>query len=35
VQEFSLGVQQQYGSKWSSQINYVGNVGRYFYITRD
>ena len=27
VQEFSLGVQQQYGSKWSSQINYVGNVG--------
>ena len=35
VQEFSLGVQQQYGSKWSSQINYVGNVGRHFYITRD
>ena len=27
MQQFSLGVQQQYGSKWSSEINYVGNVG--------
>jgi hypothetical protein len=35
VQAFSLGVQQQYGSKWSSQINYVGNVSRHFYITLD
>jgi hypothetical protein len=35
VQEFSLGVQQQYSSKWSSQINYIGNVGRHFYLTRD
>ena len=32
VQQFSLGVQQQYGSKWSSEINYVGNVGRHLYI---
>jgi len=35
AQAFSLGVQQQYGSKWSSQINYVGNVTRHFYITLD
>jgi hypothetical protein len=35
VQEYSLGIQQQYGSKWSSQISYIGNVGRRFYITRD
>jgi hypothetical protein len=35
VQEFSLGVQQQYGAKWNSQINYVGNVSRHFYITLD
>jgi hypothetical protein len=35
VQAFSLGVQQQYGSKWSSQISYVGNVTRHFYITLD
>jgi Carboxypeptidase regulatory-like domain/TonB-dependent Receptor Plug Domain len=35
VQEFSLGVQQQYGAKWSSEINYIGNVSRHFYITRD
>jgi hypothetical protein len=35
VQEFSLGIQQQYGSRWSSQITYVGNLGRHFYITTD
>jgi hypothetical protein len=35
VQAFTLGVQQQYGPKWSSQINYVGNVSRHFYITLD
>jgi Carboxypeptidase regulatory-like domain/TonB-dependent Receptor Plug Domain/TonB dependent receptor len=35
VQEFSLGVQQQYGVRWSSQINYVGNVGRHGDITID
>ena len=35
VQQYSLGVQQQYGTKWGLQINYVGNLGRHFYITRD
>jgi Carboxypeptidase regulatory-like domain/TonB-dependent Receptor Plug Domain len=35
AQQYSLGVQQQYGSKWSSQINYVGNVGHHLYIARD
>jgi len=35
VQEYSLGVQQQYGAKWGSQVNYIGNFGRHFYITRD
>jgi hypothetical protein len=35
VQQFSLGVQQQYSSKWSSEINYVGNVARHLYITFD
>jgi hypothetical protein len=35
AQAFSSGVQQQYGSKWSSQISYVGNVTRHFYITLD
>jgi hypothetical protein len=35
VQEYSLGVQQQYGARWSSQIDYIGNVGRRLYITRD
>jgi hypothetical protein len=35
VQQFSLGVQQQYGSKWSSEINYVGNLARHIYITFD
>jgi hypothetical protein len=35
VQQFSLGVQQQYGSKWSSEINYVGNVARHIDITFD
>jgi len=35
VQEFSLGVQQQYGAKWSSQIDFVANVSRHFFITLD
>ena len=35
AQQFSLGVQQQYGSKWSSEINYVGNVSRHLYISFD
>jgi hypothetical protein len=35
VQEFSLGVQQQYGTHWSTELKYVGNVGRHFYITTD
>jgi carboxypeptidase family protein/TonB-dependent receptor-like protein len=35
VHEYSLGVQQQYGSKWSSEVRYVGNLGRHFYITTD
>jgi hypothetical protein len=35
VQQFSLGVQQQYGSKWSSEIDYVGNLSRHFYIAFD
>jgi hypothetical protein len=35
VQEFSLGIQQQYGTKWSSEISYVGNLSRHFYITTD
>jgi hypothetical protein len=35
VQEFSFGLQQQYGSKWSSEINYVGNVARHLLITFD
>jgi hypothetical protein len=35
VQQFSLGIQQQFGAKWSSEINYVGNVTRHFYITFD
>lgn len=35
VQEFSLGVQQQYGTKWSSEIDYIGNVSRHLTITRD
>jgi hypothetical protein len=35
VQEFSLGVQQQYGTRWSSQITYVGNLSRHTDITRD
>ncbi len=35
VQQFSLGIQQQYSSKWSSEINYVGNAGRHFYISFD
>jgi hypothetical protein len=35
VQQFSLGFQQQYGSKWSSELNYIGNVSRHLYITFD
>lgn len=35
VQEFSLGIQQQYGANWSSEISYVGNLSRHFYITTD
>lgn len=35
VQMFSLGIQQQYSSRWSSEISYVGNVGRHLYITTD
>ncbi|WP_260473139.1 TonB-dependent receptor [Edaphobacter aggregans] len=35
VQQFSVGVQQQFSSKWSSEINYVGNVGRHFYTSFD
>ena len=35
VQEYSLGVQRQYGERWSLQINYIGNVGRHLYITLD
>jgi hypothetical protein len=35
VQQFSLGVQQQFSSKGSSEINYVGNVGRHLYIAFD
>jgi hypothetical protein len=35
AQQFSLGVQQQYSSKWSSEINYVGNVARHLYISFD
>jgi hypothetical protein len=35
VQQFSLGIQQQHGLKWSSEINYVGNVARHLYISFD
>jgi len=35
VQQFSLGIQQQYGANWSSEISYVGNLSRHFYITTD
>lgn len=35
VQEYSLGIQQQYSPKWSSQIEYVGNMSRHMPITRD
>jgi hypothetical protein len=35
VQQFTLGVQQQYGARWSSELKYVGNLGRHFYITTD
>jgi hypothetical protein len=35
VQEFSLGIQQQLGSKWSAEVSYIGNVGRHFNIAHD
>jgi hypothetical protein len=35
VQEYSVGMQQQYGAMWSSQIDYIGDVARHLYITRD
>jgi hypothetical protein len=35
VQQFSLGVQRQYGSKWSLEIDYIGNAGRHLYISFD
>jgi len=35
VQEYSLGIQQQYGARWSSEIEYVGNVSRHEPITTD
>jgi hypothetical protein len=35
VQQFSLGVQQQYGARWSTELKYVGNVAHHFYITTD
>lgn len=35
VQEFSLGVQQQFSPHWSSQIAYIGNVSRHMPITID
>jgi hypothetical protein len=35
VQEFSLGIQQQLGSKWSAEASYIGNVGRHFNINHD
>jgi len=35
VQQFGLGVQQQYGTKWSTEVRYLGNLGRHLYITND
>lgn len=35
VQEFSLGVQQQFSPRWSAQIEYVGNVSRHMPISVD
>ena len=35
VQMFSLGIQQQYSSRWSSEVSYIGNTGRHLYITTD
>lgn len=35
IQQFSFGVQQQFGSKWSSDIYYAGNVGRHLYVILD
>jgi hypothetical protein len=35
VPQFSLGIQQQYSSRWSSQISYIGNVSRHLALTYD
>jgi hypothetical protein len=35
VQQYSLGIQQQFSPKWNSEISYIGNAGRHFYITTD
>lgn len=35
VQEYNLGIQQQYSPKWSSEIAFVGNVSRHEPITID
>jgi len=35
TQQFSFGLQQQFTSRWSAEINYVGNLGRHFYIPLD
>jgi hypothetical protein len=35
TQQFSLGIQQQFTSKWNAEINYIGNVGRHLYISFD
>lgn len=34
-EEYNLAVQQQLGTNWSTQIAYVGNVGRQLYMIRD
>lgn len=35
VQQFSLGFQQQFSSRWNAEINYIGNVTRHLYISFD
>jgi hypothetical protein len=35
VQQFSLGLQQQFSASWNAEIDYVGNVGRHLYIPLD
>jgi hypothetical protein len=35
VQEFTLGIQEQYSPTWASEINYVGNVTRHMTISVD